>query len=489
MHYDVIVRGGGAAGLMCALTAGRRGRRVALLESNESVGAKIAISGGGRCNFTNINATPDNYLSANPDFCKSALARFTPWDFVAMVEQHGIAYHEKKLGQQFCDGSARAIIEMLLAECAAAQVDVRCGVRVQELRKPGHFVLASNAGELECDALVVATGGLSFAKLGASDFGYRVARQFGLRLVETRPGLVPLTLAPRDLKDFGPLSGLAVPVVARHRSAAFGEAMLFTHRGLSGPAILQISSFWRDGETLHFDLLPEKEFTIGDRATQLPAVLAHDWPRRFADAWCARHAPAKPLGQIAQRDLAELARLLHDWPLIPAGTEGYAKAEVTLGGVDTTELSSKTMETRQIPGLYFIGEVVDVTGWLGGYNFQWAWASGHAAGGAVQRPGRPRLDPIPKIVPCRPCRGGCAFGRVPVADATGYSPWSLRLQRRPSFQMGCPYMPLRKMSVLPGLRSRQSQMPPRMPSSLETRVTSGGSLNFTSRALPPPMKR
>jgi predicted Rossmann fold flavoprotein len=383
VRYDVIVLGGGAAGLMCALTAGRRGRRVALLESNESVGAKIAISGGGRCNFTNLGTTPENFLSSNPDFCKSALARYTPWDFLAMVEQHGIAYHEKKLGQQFCDGSARAIIEMLLAECAAARVEVRCGVRVQEVGRPGCFALTTNAGEMECDALVVATGGLSFAKLGASDFGYRVARQFGLRIVETRPGLVPLTLAPPDLKHFAPLSGLAVPVVARHRGAAFAEALLFTHRGVSGPAILQISSFWHEGETLHFDLLPEKEFVIGERATHLPAVLAHDWPRRFADAWCARHAPAKPLAQIAQRDLSELGRIVHEWPLTPAGTEGYAKAEVTLGGVDTAELSSKTMEARRVPGLYFIGEVVDVTGWLGGYNFQWAWASGNAAGGAV----------------------------------------------------------------------------------------------------------
>ena len=382
MRYDAIVLGGGAAGLMCALTAGQRGRRVALFEHNERVGLKIGISGGGRCNFTNLDTTPENYLSANPSFCKSALARYTPWDFVALVEKHRIGYREKKLGQQFCDGSSRAIIDMLLAECAAARVDVRCGVRVESVRKPERFALTTSAGAMECDSLVVATGGLSFAKLGASDFGYGVARQFGLRIVETRPGLVPFTLSDNDRAHFAALSGVALPVIARHRGAAFAEAMLFTHRGVSGPAILQISSFWRAGETLHLDLLPGGDLAIGN-ATQLPAALGAHWPRRFADAWCARHAPARPLAQIAPRDLAEITRLTHDWPLTPDGTEGYAKAEVTLGGVDTMELSSKTMEARRVPGLFFIGEVVDVTGWLGGYNFQWAWASGHAAGEAV----------------------------------------------------------------------------------------------------------
>ena len=382
MRYDVIVIGGGAAGLMCALTAGQRGRRVALIEHNERVGLKIGISGGGRCNFTNLEATPENFLSANPNFCKSALARYTPWDFVALVEKHRIAYHEKKLGQQFCDGSSRAIIEMLLAECAAAKVEVRCGLRVESVRKGERYELATSAGGMECDSLVVATGGLSFAKLGASDFGYGVARQFGLRIVETRPGLVPLTLSENDRAHFAALSGVSVPVVARNRGAAFSEAMLFTHRGLSGPAILQISSFWRPGDPLHFDLLPGADLAVGN-AMHLPAALGAHWPRRFADAWCARHAPARPLAQIAPRDLAEIQRLTHDWPLTPDGTEGYAKAEVTLGGVDTTELSSKTMEARRVPGLFFIGEVVDVTGWLGGYNFQWAWASGHAAGEAA----------------------------------------------------------------------------------------------------------
>jgi predicted Rossmann fold flavoprotein len=368
---------------MCAIEAGKRGRRVALLEHNERVGKKIAISGGGRCNFTNLGAGPENFLSANPDFCKSALARYTPWDFVALVEKHGVAFHEKKLGQQFCNTSSRAIIELLLGECAAAGVEVRVNCRVDSVEKPERFRLATNQGAMECASLVVATGGLSFAKLGASDFGYRVARQFGLRVGELRPGLVPLTFAPDDA-PLQELSGLSVPVVARHGAGEFVENLLFTHRGISGPAVLQISSYWREGETLHFDLLPGANGAWLSEARRaggdLAALLARDWPRRFADAWCARHAPRRPLAQCSREELDALAENLRAWPMRCAGTEGYAKAEVTLGGVDTRELSSKTMEARRVPGLYFIGEVVDVTGWLGGYNFQWAWASGHAAG-------------------------------------------------------------------------------------------------------------
>ncbi len=385
--YDVIVIGGGAAGLMCAFTAGRRGRRVALLEHQEQVGKKIAISGGGRCNFTNIHATPDNYLSSNPDFCKSALAGYTPWDFIALVEKHGIAYHEKKLGQQFCDDSSRQIIEMLLTECSIAGVDVLCGCRVREVRKTGRFVLETNRGRLECDSLVIATGGLSFTKLGASDFGYRIAKQFGLRIAETRPGLVPLTFTNEN-KHLHELSGVSLPVAVEYRGTKFEEAMLFTHRGVSGPAVLQISSYWRERETLHFDLLPALpgEGWIGaDRhshATPL-SILEKHLPRRFAEAWCSSNAPAKPLQHYKARELDELSGLLHHWPMNFSGTEGYPKAEVTLGGMDTGELSSKTMECRKVPGLYFIGEVVDVTGWLGGYNFQWAWASASAAGQAV----------------------------------------------------------------------------------------------------------
>jgi len=386
--FDVIVIGAGAAGLMCALTAGQRGLRVLLLEHNAQPGLKIGISGGGRCNFTNIHAAPEHYLSGNAHFHKSALARYTPADFVALVREHGIAFHEKKLGQLFCDGSSRAIIEMLLKECAAGGVDVCCGCRVQAVRKPERFVVETNAGIFEARSLVVATGGLSFAKLGASDFGFRIAEQFGLRITPVRPGLVPLTFSEPDRVHFHELSGVALPVCVRHRGAQFGEAMLITHRGLSGPAILQISSYWREGETVEFDLLPEHggaDWLLAERHSPagIQSMLERHWPRRFAAAWCARHAPAGQLGRIKTRDLEAVAGLAHAWPLSFSGTEGYPKAEVTLGGVDTRDLSSKTMEARAVPGLFFIGEVVDVTGWLGGYNFQWAWASGHAAGEAV----------------------------------------------------------------------------------------------------------
>ena len=385
--FDVVVLGGGAAGLMCALQAGRRGRRVILLEHNDRVGKKIAISGGGRCNFTNLEAGPGNFLSAQPDFCKSALARFTPWDFIAFVEKHGIAYHEKKLGQQFCDGSAREIIQMLLDECRDASVHISLSCRIASVRRSDRFHLETSSGDFECQSLVVATGGLSFPKLGATDFGYRLAKQFGLRLTEIRPGLVPLTFTAPDAA-LGELSGLSIPVVSRHSSGEFHENLLFTHRGISGPAVLQISSFWREPETLRFDLMPGVDTTQWLAAARagnadLPTSLSRCWPRRFAEVWAARHAPSKPLAHFKARELTETAELLRAWPFTPSGSEGYPKAEVTLGGVDTSQLSSKTMECRRLPGLFFIGEVVDVTGWLGGYNFQWAWASGHAAGLAV----------------------------------------------------------------------------------------------------------
>jgi predicted Rossmann fold flavoprotein len=382
-HHEVIVLGGGAAGLFCALTAARRGRRVLVLEHNERVGKKILISGGGRCNFTNLGAQPENYLSDNPDFCRSALARYTPTDFLALVESHGIRWHEKKLGQLFTNTSSREITAMLLEELARAGAQVRCGVRVDEVTKPGNFQLRTNQGELGCDALVVATGGLSFAQLGATDFGYRLARQFGLRLTAIRPGLVPLTFSEPDRAAFGPLSGASLPVRLQHRGAAFDEAMLITHRGLSGPAILQISSYWREGETLAIDLLPGGENLPVPARASAAAQLGSVWPRKFAEAWCARHLPDKPVAQWTARERSEAKTLLRAWPVRFAGTEGYPKAEVTLGGVDTRDLSSKTMEARAVPGLFFIGEVVDVTGWLGGYNFQWAWASGHAAGSVV----------------------------------------------------------------------------------------------------------
>jgi len=385
MRADVIVIGGGAAGLMCAFEAGRRGRRVVLLEHNERVGRKIEISGGGRCNFTNVNASPGNFISRNPHFAKSALARYTPADFVALVRRHRIAYHEKKLGQLFCDESARQIITMLLAECEAAGVEVRTGCRVEEVRKDELFRVSTNRGALESESLVVATGGLSIPKLGATDFGYRVARQFGLKVVQPEPGLVPLTLAPRDLASFQALSGVSVPAVVRCDGAEFAENILVTHRGLSGPAVLQISSYWSRGRELSVDLMPgadARPLLLRRRASgaELQTALGQNLPKRFAQVWCEAFALRKPLRAYTDAEIEATATRLHDWRVKPAGTEGFQKAEVTKGGVSTDELSSKTLEARRVPGLYFIGEVVDVTGHLGGYNFQWAWASAHAAG-------------------------------------------------------------------------------------------------------------
>ncbi len=385
--FDVIVLGAGAAGLMCAIEAGKRGRRVLVIEHNERVGKKIAISGGGRCNFTNLGAGPGNYLSEQPDFCKSALARFTPWDFLAMVEKHGVAYHEKKLGQQFCDTSSREIINLLLAEGASAGVEIRVNCRVSAVGKGDRFSLETNRGTVESHSLVVATGGLSFPKLGASDFGYRLARQFGMKLTDIRPGLVPLTFEKEDAA-MGELSGVSLPVAARCDGVNFSENFLFTHRGLSGPAVLQISSYWREGKTVEFDLLPEIDaaaMLAKARSESIDAatLLTRYWPRRLAEVWCARYAPVRKLPHLTAADMKNFATALNSWPLRFSGTEGYPKAEVTLGGVDTRELSSKTMGARKVPGLFFIGEVVDITGWLGGYNFQWAWASGHAAGQVV----------------------------------------------------------------------------------------------------------
>ena len=387
-QYDVVVIGGGAAGMFCALTAGQRGKRVLLLEHNERVGKKIEISGGGRCNFTNIHATAENYLSGSRGFCKSALALYTPWDFISLIEKHGIAYHEKKLGQQFCDESSRQIITMLSEECAEAGVRTLCCCGVERIEKKAHFILQTTRGTYTSPAVVIATGGLSFEKLGATGFGYKIAEQFGITVTPLRPGLVPLTYRPENSTFFKSLAGVALPVRASHAGKSFEEALLFTHRGISGPAILQISSFWRDWETLSLDLLPEKEqvavFASSQRSGSTPLqILSKLWPRRFAEAWCAEHASEKPLAQYSKIDLTTLTDALHNWQQSFAGSEGYPKAEVTLGGIETSELSSKTMEARKVPGLYFIGEVVDVTGWLGGYNFQWAWASAHAAGSAM----------------------------------------------------------------------------------------------------------
>jgi predicted Rossmann fold flavoprotein len=385
MRVDVIVIGGGAAGLMCAFVAGGRGRRVVLLEHNERVGRKIEISGGGRCNFTNTGTAAGNFISRNPHFAKSALARYTPADFVSLVERHRIRYHEKKLGQLFCDESSRQIIEMLLEECDAAGVRVFTGCRVDGVRKDGLFQVKTSRGEFESESVVVATGGLSIPKLGATDFGYRLARQFGLKVVQPEPALVPLTLAQRDLSNFQALSGVSVPAVVRSGGAEFAENVLVTHRGLSGPAVLQISSYWSRGQALSVDLLPGEDARalLGLRrasGAELHTALAQHLPKRFAQVWAELFAPPRPLRAYTDAEVERVAALLHDWRILPAGTEGFQKAEVTRGGVSTDELSSKTMEARRVPGLHFIGEVVDVTGHLGGYNFQWAWASGYAAG-------------------------------------------------------------------------------------------------------------
>ena len=389
---DVLILGAGAAGLMCAAVAGARGRRVRVLERAERIGKKILISGGGRCNFTNLHAEPENYLSDQPSFCRSALARYRPADFIELVERHGIAYHEKKLGQLFCDGSSREIVEMLAAECRDAGVRVETGADAREITRDadGCFSVRGEERVFRARALVVATGGLSFSKLGGSDLAHRVARQFGLRIVPPRPGLVPLTFTGETGRLCEELSGVAIPCAAWAAGArAFRENLLFTHRGLSGPAVLQISSYLPPGGEAGFDLLPdapggEPRWLTGEHETgnaaHLANVLAERLPARAAAALCRPLDGARPLRHHAPQALASLERTLRRWTLRPSGTEGYAKAEVTLGGVDTRDLHGKTMEARTVPGLYFIGEAVDVTGQLGGFNFQWAWASGHAAG-------------------------------------------------------------------------------------------------------------
>ncbi len=387
-HYDVTIIGGGAAGLFCAFQAAQRGIHVLLLEHNDRVGKKIGISGGGRCNFTNIYASAENYLSENVNFCKSALARFSPYDFITLVEKHGIAYHEKKLGQQFCDTSSREIIDMLLRESQEAGVSVKTSCHVEEVQKKETFRLTTSRGSFTSDSLVVATGGLSFPKLGATDFGYRIARQFGLTVTSLKPALVPLTFRQEDSSFCKDLAGVSFPVSVKDESAQFEEAMLFTHRGVSGPAILQISSTWREGDELIFDLLPDPvastELSKARKSPALlPNLLSRYLPKRFAETWCERHHFLKTAHQCSDREFSKFLELLHHWPIRFDRTEGYPKAEVTRGGVSTSELSSKTMESRKVRGLYFIGEVVDVTGWLGGYNFQWAWASAHAAAEAI----------------------------------------------------------------------------------------------------------
>ena len=387
--FDAIVLGAGAAGMMCAATAGQRGRRVLLIEHYTRLGEKIRISGGGRCNFTNLHCRPENYLSRNPDFCRSALARYGPADFVALVQRHGIAYHEKTLGQLFCDGSATQIIAMLKAECARGAVQWRMPCLVHAIEKAhDHFRVVTEQGVFRAPAVVVATGGLTVPKIGATPFGYRIAAQFGLSVVAPRPALVPLAFDADFVASFGTLAGISLDCTVACGSGRFREALLFTHRGLSGPAILQISSYWQPGSAIEIDLLPVRDATewlLGQRDARqrLDSLLAEVWPKRLAQLWCQLHAAARTPNELGERRLRALAETIRRWRVLPSGTLGYNKAEVTLGGVDTRELSSRTMASNRVPGLYFIGEVVDVTGHLGGFNFQWAWASGHAAGEAL----------------------------------------------------------------------------------------------------------
>ena len=387
--FDAIILGAGGAGLMCAAVAGQRGRHVLLVDHAEQAGKKILISGGGRCNFTNVQAGPDRYLSANPHFAKSALRRYTAEDFLALVERYRIAWHEKTLGQLFCDGSARQIVNMLMEECAKGAVRISLGAGIGEVaHADGRFRVSYGDKIAAAPALVIATGGPSIPKMGATGFAYDLARQFGLKVVEPRPALVPLTLGGEETL-FRSLSGVATEVVARAGKASFHEAALFTHKGLSGPAILQISSYWRSGEAVGIDFLPDRRpdwLLAAKRArprVHFHTVLGEALPDRLAETLAKRIGLWGELANAPDRKLEEIGRRLADWQFSPNGTEGFAKAEVTAGGISTAELSSQTMEARQVPGLYAIGEGVDVTGWLGGYNFQWAWASGWAAGQAL----------------------------------------------------------------------------------------------------------
>jgi predicted Rossmann fold flavoprotein len=387
--FDVLILGGGAAGLLCAIEAGKRGRRVAILEHADRIGKKILISGGGRCNFTNRHCQPENFLSSNPHFAKSALARYTPSDFIALVEKYRIPYHEKTLGQLFCDHAATEITDMLKTECEAGRVQIFLKCKIREVQHSTEFVAVTESGEFRAPILVVATGGLSIPKIGATALGYDLARQFGLKIVTPRPALVPLTFRPKDRDDYCDLAGVSARIVVsigkESLKHSFAESMLVTHRGLSGPAILQISSYWDGGKSIRVDLAPGCDVTAALRLGKVRSIAAMrsalqgTLPSRFAVRWLDLHAPAN----WTNPSLEALERQIHEWTVTPEGTEGYEKAEVTAGGVDTDELSSKTMECRKVPGLFFIGEVVDVTGHLGGFNFQWAWASGAAAGRSV----------------------------------------------------------------------------------------------------------
>lgn len=395
---DALIIGAGAAGLMCAITAGRRGRKVLLVDHANKIGKKILMSGGGRCNFTNLYIEPSNYLSHNAHFCKSALSRYTQWDFIALVEQHGVPYHEKTLGQLFCDNKSQDILQLLVAEAQSVGVDIRTRCEVEGIKRKGEkdvptdkiFLVDTSLGEIATESLVIATGGLSIPTMGASGFGYQVARDFGLKILPTSAGLVPFTLSERELAVFAPLSGSSLDVRVSCNGHSFSEAMLFTHRGLSGPAILQISSYWQAGDVIEIDLLPSldlagylKNMQQERPKVELRTLIAELLTKKLAQCFCELWCESRAINQFNDKELEALARQFHHWQVKPNGTEGYRTAEVTLGGVDTDELSSKTMEAKKQAGLYFIGEVVDVTGHLGGFNFQWAWASGYAAGSYV----------------------------------------------------------------------------------------------------------
>ena len=382
---DVMIIGAGASGMMCAIEAGKRGRSVLLLDHADKLAEKIRISGGGRCNFTNLNTKPENFISDNPHFCRSALARYTPQDFISLLNKHGIGYHEKKLGQLFCNDGSEAIIAMLRRECDAAKVVLYKACTVTEIRHDQDFHVTTSRGNFMARSLVIATGGLSIPKIGATPFGFKVAEQFGLPITKLHAGLVPLTFHPEQWSAFENLAGIAIEAAISFGKQTFRENLLFTHRGLSGPAILQISSYWQPGQALHINLVPAVDLAaelIAQRSSKqlLANFLAQFFPKNFTEVWCAKFSANKPINQFSEKQLLAIAAHLHDWQITPTGTAGYNKAEVTCGGVDTRALSSKTMQANAVPGLFFIGEVVDVTGQLGGYNFQWAWASGVAAG-------------------------------------------------------------------------------------------------------------
>lgn len=382
ISYDVIIIGAGAAGLFCAAEAGKRKKTVLVIEHEEKVGKKILISGGGRCNFTNLYASPDNYISQNPHFCKSALARYTQHDFIELVERYKIAYHEKKLGQLFCDSTSRQIVEMLLEECSKPDVHIKVNCSVKSVEKKNNFIVKTNLGEFESGAVVIASGGLSIPKMGATSFGYKIAKQFGVSVTETKPGLVPLLLSKDDLFKFKNLSGVSIDTIVSNKEISFRENILFTHKGLSGPAILQISSYLKENEGLKIDLIPDRnldEIKNSKEKIELKTYLKNFFAERFTSVLNENYIPSKPLYQLNEKEIENINHILKNFTLKPVGDEGYEKAEVTLGGVDTNELSSKTMMAKKAEGLFFIGEVVDVTGWLGGFNFQWAWSSGFAA--------------------------------------------------------------------------------------------------------------